>query len=573
MMLNAIGVATWVVFVLHLTAFFMTAMVCHGELAKDRPSTKHLTEFYLCMSVGGVLGGMFNALLAPMVFVFLEEYVIAMVAACLLRPRTFFLNRLFKIQSKPRDETSPEWPEYILDIGYAVCLGLFAFALIRISASHNIWGEQDLTTYLAQRLYNPVVDDELLNMANKESAIFRARWIEMAIISLIPVAICWGFSGRPLRFGLGIVALLAANATFWLDLTNTVYRNRSFFGIQAVRRDPITKKENGEDVTYYYHTLIHGGIDHGRQYAWVRNPDGDLVPVDEKTRDQPITYFYPTGPIGQIFTELKAESLQRIEQEKRRQQRQGTGPGTPIKPAPFAVVGLGIGTLASYAVPGQHLTFYEIDPAVVRLSLPPEGKKTYFYYLQDAKKRGVDLDIVLGDGRLALRSAPPNYYQILVLDAFSSDAIPVHLMTSEALDLYLTKLADGGVLIFNITNRYVDLEPTLGDMAKGKNLIGLYQGDWYSTTNPDKFAADWVIMGKKRTDHAQMACEALSALALAPEGGLAGTLPWAGVYQAPLVEWPPLFRRLHPGKWSSAKCAERPLWTDDYSNLLRVMRW
>jgi hypothetical protein len=528
MMLNQMAVATWLIMTLHLVAFFLIAMVCHGELAKDRPSTKHLTEYYLLMSVGGVLGGMFNALLAPLVFVYLEEYVIAMVAACLLRPTTFLLSFLFRHTAQPAETT---WQDYVLDVGYALCLGLFAYALIRISATHNLWGGTDLTTSLAQRFFDAG--------AEQETAITRARWIEMSIISLIPVVICLGFSGRPIRFGLGLVALLIANASFWLDTTNTVYRNRSFFGIQAVRLDNIQKKENDEDVSYPCHILIHGGIDHGRQY------------LDESLRDQPITYFYPTGPIGQIFTEFKKQK----------------------ETQPFAVVGLGIGTLAAYARSGQPLTFYEIDPAVVRLSLPPQGQQSYFYYLSDAIKRGVKLDIVLGDGRLSLRDAPKDYYQIIVLDAFSSDAIPVHLLTSEAVDLYLTKLAEGGILIFNITNRYVDLEPTLGDLAKAKNLIGLYQGDWYTKSIPDKFAADWVVMAKKRTDQPKMACEALAALAVAPGGGLGGSLPWAAVHQSPQLDWPPLLRKLDPNKWENAKRAERPLWTDSYSNLWQVMRW
>src|SRR5207253_9144166 len=201
--------------------------------------------------------------------------------------------------------------------------------------------------------------------------------------------------------------------------------NRSFFSVQRVR------KETNRDTKEEYNVLIHGGIDHGRQNR------------DPAKRDQPISYFYPTNPIGQVFTQLK--------------KMDGDAEQNGGKRLPYAVVGLGVGTLASYGNRGQVVDIYEIDPAVLRLSEPEDGHEPLFWYLKDAKssKRGVELKVILGDGRLKLQEAPADFYQVIVLDAFSSDAIPVHLMTTQAIEMYLSKLRPDGVLIFNITNRYV----------------------------------------------------------------------------------------------------------------------
>jgi hypothetical protein len=161
---------------------------------------------------------------------------------------------------------------------------------------------------------------------------------------------------------------------------------------------------------------------------------------------------------------------------------------------PYAVVGLGIGTLASHAKPYQYVRFYEIDPAVVKLSLPGKGISPLFTYLQDAIDRQADLKVILGDGRLSLEKAPDHFYQVMVIDAFSSDAIPIHLLTEEAIQLYLKKLAPGGRLIFNITNRYVDLRPVLADLADKLDLEAYAFGDYDDNYIPDKFGSDWMVL-------------------------------------------------------------------------------
>jgi hypothetical protein len=513
----------------HLGAFFACVMVCHGELAKDRPPAKHLTEFYLWMSVGGVLGGVFNSLIAPMIFKSIIEYFPVLLVVLFLRPQTHFWAW---IRGKPEPADDHGWGEYLLDIGYAACLGLLAYALIRLSLSQTFWRPRNETaeTYdFARYLWDKY--ESVFGMPRR-TAYSWARWTELLLIEGIPAVICLAFGGRPLRLGLGVVGLFAVNYfMLYAGETEYIYQNRSFFSVQRVRQD---KNRNGT-----YNVLIHGGIDHGRQN------------LDPSIRDRPISYFYPTNPLGQVFTQM--EQL------------------NPLPP--FAVVGLGTGTLASYAKSGQVAHIYEIDPAVLHLSEPADGSTPFFFYLQDAKKRGVQLDVILGDGRLKIREAPANFYQVIVLDAFSSDSIPVHLLTVEAIELYLSKLKDDGVLIFNVTNRYIRMAPVFADAAKHLDLVCWQQGDEYDPTFPDKFSSDWVILFRKPKNLTKLCTAAASAVGVAqPNFGPA--LPWAtlGAIQR-LDQSSELPQRLDARRWEKVKPTGQPPWTDRYQDLIRALNW
>jgi SAM-dependent methyltransferase len=216
---------------------------------------------------------------------------------------------------------------------------------------------------------------------------------------------------------------------------------------------------------------------------------------------------------------------------------------------PYAVVGLGTGTLAVHAQPYQHVDFYEIDPIVKGLSVPPSGNADdlIFYYVDDAVRRGARLDIIMGDGRLKIKTAPEKFYHAISLDAFSSDAIPVHLLTKEAVEEYLKHLADGGVLIFNTTNRYVRIQPVLAAIAEELELECLQCPDWTDNRHPEKYGADWVVL--RRMDR---------------------NLP-GGTYRN---GGPGLHQRLDPvERWERVEPLPGKVWSDEYSNLLRIMRW
>ena len=201
-----------------------------------------------------------------------------------------------------------------------------------------------------------------------------------------------------------------------------------------------------------------------------------------------------------------------------------------IQKARLASIGLGTGTLASYGEPGQEITFYDIDPAVKRIASNP----AYFTYLTDCR---ATVKIVLGDARLRLQEAPDNADRIIFVDAFSSDAIPVHLITKEAIELYIRKLSPHGILAVHVSNRCLDLEQVLGNLADSLNLASRaqYDDDLDLDIQPGKYRSHWVVLARNEADL----------------GTLAKDDRWTPVERNPAVG----------------------VWTDDYSNLLGVFRW
>jgi hypothetical protein len=553
----------WLPFTLNLLAFFSVAMVCHGELAKDRPTTKHLTEFFLWMSVGGMLGGMFNALLAPFVFVRPVEYQVMLAVACLLRPTISSPLPLFP---GDMDVNTRSRQRYVFDVLLGVALFVVALALV-FGTYH---GE------LQQKLFN------LLHGWSFDVPRARALayWGYLIITAGVPLVLCLTFSGRPLRFAIGVAGLLLAWAIFDEKDSQIVHRARSFFGPIQVRQDMV--EIDGRDVKY--RTLIHGGIDHGRQRF-------------DAHRQDPIAYFHPDTPIGNVFRTFTVMHNYRAAASAVGLGTTFLGPAfSALAERPVGVVGLGSGTLAAYARPFQHYTFYEIDPEVKRLSLPPPGQEPIFTYLLDAMKRGAKVDLILGDGRLSLRKAPESYYKVLVLDAFSSDAIPVHILTRDAVREYLDRLAPDGILIFNITNRYVNLAPVLADVARDLNLVCWQRGD--AGGAQDHYGTDWVIMSRSATAFtrppygqfgmlaaapfggfpgapatAVYSVVASGMLAAAPFGGFPGAVPWGALEPAQSREWSLLSHGLNPEEWAVPEPSGRRVWTDDYSNLLSVLSW
>lgn len=421
---------------LHLVAFFTVTMVCHGELANDRPSTRYLTEFYLWMSVGGVLGGIFNALIAPLAFSAVVEYPLTLVFACLVGSQVNATthNRRVRIL------------DWVLPLGVA----LLTVAIIQFVQSRAL-GSSPLTT---------------------------------ALIFGVPAFICFSFSRRSLRFGLGVGAFLLGSTFYVTEEGHTLHTERSFFGINRV-----TSSKDGQ-----YHILVHGSTLHG------------LQSVDIARQREPLSYYYPGSPIGQVFNAFNSTTAKQS----------------------VAVVGLGAGSLACYGKPGQQWTFFEIDPSVERIA----RDSRYFTFLRDCPA-----DVVLGDARLSLASVPDHQYDLLILDAYSSDAIPLHLLSREALKLYTDKLAPDGLLAFNISNRHLDIEPVLGNLARDAGLICLVQTDDLQDETElqrGSLPSQWAVMARRTED--------LGALANDP-------------------------------RWQPAR--EQPdasVWTDDFASLISVFR-
>jgi len=463
---------------LHLLALFVVALVCHGELARTRPSPRYLTQFYLLMSLGGVLGGLFNALVAPLLFNSVLEYNVALVLACLLLPTDsepkVWLARFFP-------DSLAKQAGVVADVAWAAALGLVAFLLFIFF------------------LTSPVEDSWRANL--RDGVTPAIDWIkdhvhldlfrmEKALVLGLVTLLCYTFVMRPIRFGLAVGAFMLANAYYDVpasDQIQLLWQNRSFFGVKKVQYYP------GDGAF----TLTHGTTLHGQE---IRKNEGG--------RSEPLTYYHTSGPIGQVFIEFS---------------------GPRAKPN-VALIGLGSGTLASYGEPGQHLTFYDIDPDVRDIAT----NENYFTYLRDCR---AEWKIVLGDARLRLQEADDKKYGIIVVDAFSSDAIPIHLITREALQLYFRKLSDDGVLAVHISNRHLDLQPVLGNLARALGLVALrqYDSDADRRPVPGISVSDWVILARQRQDL----------------GGLATDERWKPIETDPKVG----------------------VWTDDYSNLLSVFMW
>jgi hypothetical protein len=302
----------------------------------------------------------------------------------------------------------------------------------------------------------------------------------------VPTLVCYLFSRRPLRFALGIAGFLLIGRLYQTDQGHLLHAERSFFGIHRVEIDSAG----------HYHLLFHGRVLHGIQC---------LEPARGR---EPLAYYDRSGPIGEVMADYGQGSSEKI-----------------------AVVGLGAGTLACYALPGQRWTFFEIDPTVLKLA----RDERFFTFLRDS---AAPPRIVLGDARLSLAAEPDQGFELLILDAYSSDAIPVHLVTREALALYLRKLAPGGRLAFHISNSHLDLEPVLANLARDAHAACLTREDsivGQRELASGKAASTWLVMARLT--------EELAALA-------------------------------HDSRWRPSRGLDRPIiWTDDYSSLLSILRW
>jgi hypothetical protein len=436
-----------VLMLLHLVAFFLAAALCHRRLAADRPQADHLTEFFLWLSVGGVLGGLFNALLAPFLFRTIAEYPVGLVLAALLA-----LAPAATEPAGPAPSARASPPSSArADLLWSVVPGLMIVGLLWALSSASVHPHPAL----GGLIFGPAA------------------------------VVCFFFSRRPLRFVGGLGFMLLAGSFYEGEQGRVLHSERSFFGTHRVTVDP----------TGNYHLLVHGKTLHGMQS------------LDTDQRREPLTYYHRTGPIGQVF-----------------------GAMSPSPAASVAVIGLGAGSLASYAHPRQPMVFYEIDPVVEQLARDAR----YFTFLRDSPG---EVRVVLGDARLTLAQAPAASFALIVLDAFSSDAIPVHLVTREAFALYQRKLAPHGWIACHISNLHLDLEPVFGRLAHDARLTCLVRDDTVVSSAEaatGKAPSIWLILARQPED-------------LAP------------------------FSR--DVRWRPARRDSSGVWTDDHSSLLNAFRW
>jgi spermidine synthase len=293
------------------------------------------------------------------------------------------------------------------------------------------------------------------------------------------------FKNRPLRFALAISAIVVAGALTSEALNRTLYSERNFFGVLRVTSAP----------DFSMNSLMHGNTMHGKQFT------------DEARKCIPISYFHAEGPFGDVVKAFEASAT----------------------PKNVGIIGLGVGAMAGYARPGQDWTFYELNPEVIKIARNDD----YFTYLSDCARQ--EVKIVSGDARLKLRGALDKSFGLIVFDAFNSDAIPTHLLTIEAIELYLSKLGDNGLLVFHISNRSVDLRPVLAAAADAAGAECLWRRDTNESSAQGKDASEWVTLVRR-------------------SNSLEGL--------APLLRWERITSTDHGA-----------VWTDNYASLIKVIRW
>ncbi|MGH6642817.1 MAG: spermidine synthase, partial [Bradyrhizobium sp.] len=422
----------------HQLCFFVIAMACHGELARTRPAAKYLTGFYVALSFGGMVGGLFAGLIAPFTFSWIAEYPILVALAVLCRP--------------PAEERWPQATRWFWPLLVIVAAALIVPA----------YGSGKMFTWLdTNRIY--VIST-------------------VAIVSMILAIL---LKADRLKLAAVVTLALVLLRTYPSD-DGRVETVRSFFGVHK-----IVVTSNGQ-----YHVLMHGTTIHGAEKF--KNDDGTPV----TGRPEPITYYHKDGGIGQAIAAIRARK------------------GAPLR---VAVIGLGSGTLTCASLPGEDWKFFEIDQTMVDTARDPK----YFTYIQNCEP---DLKPVIGDARLTFAREPNGVYDLIIVDAYSSDAIPIHLATEEAMEIYKEKLAPQGVVAMHVSNRHLELSSVVVGIADANDMKSWVFSEDSGRDSEYIFSTSVVVSARQEAD----------------VGSLASSDKWAE---------------------TEAEDHQR-VWTDDYSNVL-----
>ncbi len=494
---------------LHLLVFAVGAMACHGRLAVLRPDPRHLTEYFLLVSLGGALGGAFNGIVAPLVFNRVLEYPIAMILTCgtalatagkrapnpaatpawwrgLFPPPTWLVSIMLGGLLLAVSITAtafggaPNWPTLLLKlIVPAACAAGLIVAGWSERAETDSWRRAVLTIAAPLSVASLYLSVEFLNGVLDLSG----RRLGLAVQIGLTALACAAFAPWAWRFTWAVGILLMFEVFSRAGASQVLLTERSFFGVHRVQEKPGAIE------------LMHGTTSHGIQLR------------AEGKEQTPTAYYHPTGPAGEVFGRLNSVGRVRT----------------------VGLIGLGSGVLAAYSKAGQTFTFFEIDPVVVRVAKDPR----YFTFLSAAK--GL-VRCEVGDGRL-LMSRSEDLYDVIVVDAFSSDSIPLHLMTVEAMKMYADHLRPRGVILMHTSNRHLRLA---GVVAGNAVQLGLSVRRKLDVPTEEqltdaKAPSEWLVIARDKDDL----------------GFLDSSQDWEGPEQ--IAEWTKL-----------------RVWTDDFSNILGV---
>jgi len=419
-----------VLVIAHIWLFFMYAIFFHGQLAEDRPETAHLTEFFIWMSVGGALGGVFNALIAPALFDWMFEYYLVLaLGIAIIRP-----SRLLS------DETS------VLE-NWGAALALLA------AVGMYFWAMQGVTPNIP------------------------SSTVGMVIVLLTVVGLGLNF---PIAQNPAVAMILLVGCFLHQHVSTANVYKRSFFANYTVYNRTL----DGHDTKIF----SHGTTQHGIQV------------LEENWEFAPVGYYHPAGPVGDVFSVIPADRV--------------------------AVAGLGTGAMAPYIRSSEKMVFFEIDPVVERLA------REHFTYLDTCGDR---CRVEIGDARKRLEATEPGSYDLLMLDAYSSDSVPTHLLTVGAVELYMSRVDEDGVLLFNVSNRYLDVQGVVGAIADELGYATRTRSYQPSMQEDEDLAygSTFTIVARDQAD--------LKRLASAPR--------WKETNRADVV------------------------WTDRYTNIVSVFQW
>ena len=442
-------------------------MVCHGELVKLKPAERHLTSFYLMIAVGGAVGGILAAVVAPKVFTGYWEFHFAIWASALM---------LFIVVMRDRQS-------WIHESRPITAMVLVAGALLL----PQLMGDESIADAMRHLGNWHLIVTILVALGLLALAAFRKQ---SKLIGKRPGLIVQAgvIAGLVVVGGVLLVSIAA-------NLVTSSLTTRNFYGALSVYS---LDTDNPEKHSF---KLRHGRIVHGIQYT-----------APDKVR-LPVSYYSFDSGLGLLMSHLPGRS----------------GPDPHDRPIRMGAIGLGIGTVAAYGQTGDYIRFYEINPEVTKIATDPNG---FFTYLRDTLAK---VEIIPGDARLSMEREVANdnsqRFDVLILDAFAGDGIPVHLLTREAVEIYLRELKRDGVLAIHVTNRYLDLRPVVHELVERFNL---HSGWKHSPGGPISQPSDWILAA--RSDEVLGQPEVAS--------------------QLQSLDSQPKVR----------------LWTDDYSNLFQILR-
>jgi len=423
----------------HQLCFFIIAMACHGELARTRPAAQYLTGFYVALSFGGMVGGLFAGLIAPNIFSWIAEYPILLALSALCRPQ---------------DETSRRGSLAIWLLVVLSALVLIAFSFTSGTVNDSIEAQRVwVASYLA---------------------------VAAAILAIVVGVNRWRFA---ILVAFGLIFLRVYPADY-----GRVETVRSFFGVHKIVVTP-----NGQ-----YHVLMHGTTIHGAE----KFQEDDGTPV--KGRPEPISYYHKDGGIGRAITAIRERK------------------GGPIR---VAAIGLGSGTLACQSQPGEDWKFFEIDQTMVDTARDPK----YFTYISACEP---SMKPVIGDARLTFAKEPDGIYDLIIVDAYSSDAIPIHLATEEAMAIYKAKLAPHGAVVMHVSNRHLELASVVVGIAEENDLKSWVFNEDSGRDAEYIFTTNVVISAREEADVGKIATDEKWALTEATEGQRVWTDDYSNVLGA-----------------------------------------